>query len=190
MPSSIRNKLETEGIIYYRHLKNFTGMRKFLTKINPLIEMGTWQFVFKTTDPDVINKYARENNYLPEWLADGSVILKTHLPARLEDKAWFNSFHFFQVHHRIWGRVITPLFKFLSLLSGSRDMSATTGKMNRLSKDEISQIVETYEKHMTAFKWQEGDLLYLDNTKTAHGRNPYLGSRSILVSLAEEGEFN
>lgn len=190
MPSTIRNKLETEGIIYYRHLKNFTGIRKLLTKFNPMIEMGTWQFVFQTSDADVVNQYAAENHYQTEWLADGSVILKTYLPSRLEDKAWFNSFHFFQVHSRIWGSLITPLFKLLSMLSGARDMSATTGKLNRLSNQEISQIVDAYEKNMTAFKWQEGDLLYLDNTKTAHGRNPYLGSRSILVSLAEEGEFN
>lgn len=189
MPSAIRNKLESEGIIYYRHLKNFTAMRKFLTKLNPMIEMGTWQFVFKTINADVVNQYASENHYETEWLEDGSVILKTHLPARLEDKAWFNSFHFFQVHHRIWGKLITPAFKLLSMLSGARDMSATTGKLNKLTDNEISQIVDTYDNHMTAFKWKEGDLLYLDNTKTAHGRNPYLGSRSILVSLADEGEF-
>lgn len=190
MPSEIRNKLESEGIIYYRHLKNFTPIRRFLTKLNPMIEMGTWQFVFKTNDADVVNQYASENHYFTEWLSDGSVILKTHLPALLEDKAWFNSFHFFQVHHRIWGRLITPFAKLISFLSGARDMSATTGKLNRLNENEISQIVDAYEKNMTSFKWKEGDLLYLDNTKTAHGRNPYLGSRSILVSLAEEGEFN
>ncbi len=189
MPLSIRTKLESEGIIYYRHLKNFTQIRKFLTKLNPMIEMGTWQFVFKTNDADVVNQYASENHYQTEWLSDGSVILKTSLPARLEDKAWFNSFHFFQVHSRIWGKLITPIFKILSMLSGARDMSATTGKLNRLTDSEISQIVDAYEKNMTSFKWQKGDLLYLDNTKTAHGRNPYLGSRSILVALAEEGEF-
>lgn len=190
IPSSIRNKLESEGIIYYRHLKNFTPLRKFLTRLNPMIEMGTWQFVFKTNDADDVNRYASENHYLTEWLKDGSVILKTHLPARLEDKAWFNSFHFFQVHHRIWGKLITPFAKLILTLSGARDMSATTGKLLKLSKQEISQIVDAYENNMTAFKWQEGDLLYLDNTRTAHGRNPYLGSRRILVSLAEEGEFN
>lgn len=189
MPTSIRTKLESEGIVYYRHLKNFTILRKFLTKFNPMIEMGTWQFVFKTNDADVVNQYASENHYQTEWLSDGSVILETNLPARLEDMSWFNSFHFFQVHSRIWGRLITPIFKLLSILTGARDMSATTGKLNRLSDSEISQIVDAYENNMTCFKWQEGDLLYLDNTKTAHGRNPYFGSRSILVSLAEVGEF-
>ena len=72
---------------------------------------------------------------------------------------------------------------------GSRDMSATTGKYEKLSDDEISLIVDAYEKNMVSFPWKKNDLLFLDNTKTAHGRNPYLGSRRILVSLADEGEF-
>lgn len=188
MPIAIKTKLENEGIIYFRHLKNYTKLKKFLSRFNPMIETGTWQFVFKTQDRSVVNEYCKHNDYQTEWLADGSVILKTQLPASL-NQAWFNSFHFFQVHPRIWGMWITPLFKILRALSGGRDMSATTGKMNCLSSQEISAIVDVYEKNRVQFKWQEGDLLCLDNTKTAHGRNAYLGKRKILVSLAEESEF-
>lgn len=189
IPVEIRNKLETEGIIYYRHLKNFTPTRRFLTKFNPMIEMGTWQFVFKTINPADVDSYASENHYETSWLSDGSVILKTTLPATLRKGSWFNSFHFFQVHHRIWGWMNTMAFNIISKLSSSPDMSATTGMGQRISSKEISKIVDAYEKNMTTFKWQKGDLLYLDNTVTAHGRNPYLGKRKILVSLAEEGEF-
>jgi alpha-ketoglutarate-dependent taurine dioxygenase len=189
VPIEIRNKLESEGIIYYRHLKNFTRSRKILTKLNPMIEMGTWQFVFKTSSPADVDLYAAENHYETKWLPDGSVILKTTLPATLTKGSWFNSFHFFQVHHRIWGWMNTIAYTIFSKLSRSPDMSATTGKLQRLSSDEISKIVDAYEKNMTSFRWQKGDLLYLDNTVTAHGRSPYLGKRKILVSLAEEGEF-
>lgn len=189
VPEGIRNKLLNDGIIYYRHLKNYTQTSKVLGLINPMIKMGTWQFVFKTEDPEVVNEYCRQNHYQPEWLKDGSVILKTHLPALNEKGVWFNSFHFFQVHHRIWGRLITPVFKFIRFISQGLDMSATTGNNQRLSNDEISKIVDAYEKNQVQFDWQKGDLLFLDNTRTAHGRNPYLGKRKILVSLAEEGEF-
>ncbi|WP_408098112.1 TauD/TfdA family dioxygenase [Peredibacter sp. HCB2-198] len=189
VPESIRTKLLNEGIIYYRHLKNYTVARKYLGIFNPMIKMGTWQFVFKTTDSEVVNEYCRQNHYEPEWLTDGSVILKTKLPAMNQSGAWFNSFHFFQVHSRIWGRLITPIFKLIRFLSGGLDMSATTGMRNRLSDKDISLIVDAYEKNQVEFNWQEGDLLYLDNTRTAHGRNPYFGKRKILVSLAEEGEF-
>lgn len=189
IPEAIRDKLTKEGIIYYRHLKNYNGVRKFLSRFNPMIETGTWQFVFKTADPEVVNDYCRMNHYIAKWYPDGSVMLETHLPATYDGDVWFNSFHFFQVHSRIWGKLITLLFKTLLFISGGKDLSATTGKLNRLSKSEIAQIVDAYEKNLTMFKWQNGDLLFLDNTKTAHGRNPYFGKRKILVSLAEEGEF-
>jgi alpha-ketoglutarate-dependent taurine dioxygenase len=188
IPAEIRVKLEREGIVYYRILKNYTPMKRFLSRFNPMIETGTWQFVFKTNDREDVNKYCREHLYEAEWNSDGSVLLKTSLPASV-DNSWFNSFHFFQVHHRIWGRFMTGLFKTLLFISGGKNLSATTGKANRLSSSEISLIVDAYEKNQTAFKWQEGDLLYLNNTVTAHGRNPYFGKRKILVSLADEGEF-
>ena len=189
IPEQVRAKLQNDGIIYYRHLKNYTLIRKYLSLLNPLIKVGTWQFVFNTHDPKVVDDYCRKNHYGPEWLADGSVILKTRLPAMNESGVWFNSFHFFQVHSRIWGSLMTSAFKFMRILARGLDMSATTGLKVRLSDQEISQIVDAYEKNQVAFKWQEGDLLYLDNTLTAHGRNPYFGKRKILVSLADEGEF-
>lgn len=189
VPGPIRDKLNSEGIVYYRHLKNYTTSKKFLSVFNPMIKMGTWQFVFKTTDPEVVKRYCSENYYETEWLSDGSVILKTHLPSTLNGDAWFNSFHFFQVHPRIWGSLITPLVKLLQFVTRGRDMSATTGLKKRLSSQEISLIVDAYEKNTVQFDWRVGDLLFLDNTKTAHGRRPYLGKRKILVSLAQEGTF-
>lgn len=188
VPAEIRKKLEQEKIVYYRILKNYTPVKRFLSRFNPMIETGTWQFVFKTNDREVVNKYCAENFYEAEWNSDGSVLLKTTLPATV-GQSWFNSFHFFQVHHRIWGRLMTGLFKTMLFISGNKNLSATTGLSNKLSSDEISAIVDAYEKNQTAFKWQKGDLLYLDNTITAHGRNSYLGKRKILVSLADEGEF-
>lgn len=189
VPEQVRSKLQNDGIIYYRHLKNYTPVKKYLSLLNPLIKVATWQFVFKTQDPEIVNEYCRKNHYEAEWLTDGSVILKTRLPAMNETGVWFNSFHFFQVHSRIWGSLMTSAFKLIKLFTRDPDMSATTGMKARLSDQEISQIVDAYEKNQVAFKWQEGDLLYLDNTLTAHGRNPYFGKRKILVSLADEGEF-
>lgn len=192
IPELLRSKIQKDGIIYYRHLKNYTNTRKFFSRFNPMIETGTWQFVFSTNDRAVVENYCRENKFLCKWQNDGSVILETHLPATLElkeGKSWLNSFHFFQVHPRIWGTFMSMVYKFFMLLAGAKDLSATTGQGKRLSDSEISALVDSYERHVKSFRWQKGDLLYLDNTKTAHGRNPYLGFRKILVMLAEEKSF-
>ena len=35
-----------------------------------------------------------------------------------------------------------------------------------------------------AFRWQEGDMLWLDNRLVMHARRPYEGPRRILASIA------
>ena len=71
----------------------------------------------------------------------------------------------------------------------ARDLNARTGAGEKLTSSDISSIVDAYEKNKVSLPWVEGDVLFLDNTITAHGRNSYLGKRKILVALAEEGEF-
>lgn len=188
IPLSVQNKLKSEGIIYYRKLKNKTPLRKFLSKFNPMIETATWQHVFKTENRFEVEEYCRKHSYECEWSPNGSVILKTHLPAFLNNK-WFNSFHFFQIHPGIWGRGIAFLYKSLMTILGEKDLSATTGTGHKLTQEEITSIIQAYDKNVVSFKWEKGDLLLLDNERTAHGRNPYFGRRKILVSLAEEGEY-
>jgi hypothetical protein len=195
IPVNLREKIESQGIKYYRHLKNDTAIRKLLSVLNPMIETGTWQFVFKTTDRKVVGEYCLKNSFLAHWQIDGSVILETHLPASFlhpesQQMTWFNSFHFFQVHHRIWGRLLTSCYKIIHKIFNMKDLDARLGAGQKLSSNEISVLVDAYEKNSSAGIWKKGDVLFLDNTITAHGRNPYLGRRKILVALAQEGEFS
>lgn len=49
----------------------------------------------------------------------------------------------------------------------------------------IAEIREAYQQAMIVYPWQKGDILMLDNMLTAHGRNPYSGSRKILTAMGE-----
>ena len=44
---------------------------------------------------------------------------------------------------------------------------------------------ETYEAHTEREPWQAGDLLLVDNIRTAHSREPFEGPREVLVGLAD-----
>ena len=49
----------------------------------------------------------------------------------------------------------------------------------------IDAISEAYRRAALSFAWQERDILILDNMLTAHGRNPFVGPRKIVVAMGE-----
>jgi hypothetical protein len=49
----------------------------------------------------------------------------------------------------------------------------------------VQTINEAYEANTVREPWQAGDLLLVDNIRTAHGRDPFEGPREILVATAD-----
>jgi alpha-ketoglutarate-dependent taurine dioxygenase len=49
----------------------------------------------------------------------------------------------------------------------------------------VELLNETYEAHTLREPWQSGDLLLVDNVRTAHAREPYEGPREVLTGLAD-----
>jgi hypothetical protein len=43
----------------------------------------------------------------------------------------------------------------------------------------------TYEENMRREPWQSGDLMLVDNVRTAHSREAFSGEREVLVAMAE-----
>ena len=49
----------------------------------------------------------------------------------------------------------------------------------------VALLNEVYEVHTVREPWQTGDLLLVDNIRTAHSREPYTGLREVVVGLAD-----
>ena len=49
----------------------------------------------------------------------------------------------------------------------------------------MERLAELYWELAVSFRWQEGDILMLDNMLVAHARNPYSGPRKICVAMGE-----
>jgi hypothetical protein len=49
----------------------------------------------------------------------------------------------------------------------------------------VSTINEAYEAHTLREPWRSGDLLLVDNLRTAHSREPFEGPREVLAALAD-----
>ena len=59
------------------------------------------------------------------------------------------------------------------------------GNGDPVGEDIVELLNQTYEAHTMREPWQSGDLLLVDNIRTAHSREPYEGPREVLVGLAD-----
>ena len=54
-----------------------------------------------------------------------------------------------------------------------------------ISADVVQVINEVYEAHTARERWQAGDLMLVDNVRTAHGKEPFQGPREVVVAMAD-----
>jgi alpha-ketoglutarate-dependent taurine dioxygenase len=59
------------------------------------------------------------------------------------------------------------------------------GNGDAISKEVVQAINEVYEANTAREPWQAGDLMLLDNIRTAHSREPFEGTREILVAMSD-----
>ncbi|MFJ8955688.1 TauD/TfdA family dioxygenase [Streptomyces sp. NPDC102381] len=59
------------------------------------------------------------------------------------------------------------------------------GNGDPIEEDVVRTLNEVYEERTVRTRWQPGDLLLVDNLRTAHSREPFDGPREVLVGLAD-----
>jgi alpha-ketoglutarate-dependent taurine dioxygenase len=178
--------------------------RKVLDRIDPkirqrFIEKGwmlvrnfrdglslTWQSVFQTENKDVVENYCRGAGIETRWRGDG---LQTRQARQAVSRhpvtgemVWFNHAAFFHIS------TLEPSAQEVLLAgSGEEELPNNTyyGDGSPIEISVLEEIREAYRREAVSFSWQEGDLLMLDNMLVAHGRNPYVGRRKILVAMAD-----
>jgi hypothetical protein len=77
--------------------------------------------------------------------------------------------------------------EYLVDVYGEEGLPFTTrfGNGDPIGADVVRVINEAYEAHTAREPWQAGDLMLVDNIRTAHGREPFEGPREVLVAMAD-----
>lgn len=95
---------------------------------------------------------------------------------------WFNQAHLFHISS------LKPEVRE-SLLSMIHEeelpRNAFYGDGSKIESSVIEEIQEIYQQEAILFPWKEGDILMLDNMLVAHGRQPFVGKRKVVVGMAE-----
>lgn len=146
-----------------------------------------WQEVFQTTDKSVVEEHCRRTKVKYEWKDNQRLRTYAVRPAlskhpRTGELVWFNHATFFHVS------TLAPEVRAALLFEFSETELPTNtyyGDGTPIELSVLDELRQCYRDATVKFKWQEGDLLMLDNMLIAHGREPYVGQRKILVAMAE-----
>ncbi|NJM65766.1 MAG: amino acid adenylation domain-containing protein [Acaryochloris sp. RU_4_1] len=148
----------------------------------------SWQEFFRTSDRAVVEATCRQAGIDYEWLPDNGLRTKQIRPAiarhpQSDESVFFNQI---QLHHPA---CLEPDVRGSLLASfGSPDnfpRNVYYGDGSTIEDEVVQEILEIYQAIQVSFPWQEGDVLMLDNMLMAHGRNPYVGSRQVVVAMGD-----
>lgn len=146
-----------------------------------------WQNVFQTTSKAEVEEFCRQTGIDFEWMgSDGlrtrQICQSVARHPRTGESVWFNQANLFHVSN-------LPLEVQSVLLSnfGEENLPRNVyfGDGEKIEPSVIQHINSIYEREAVAFPWQKGDVLMLDNMLAAHGRNPFIGQRKIVVGMAQ-----
>ena len=167
----VRQKFAELGLLYVRNFCDGLDV--------------TWQRFFGTDDRAAVERSCGAQGMSCEWTGSGGLRVKQRCKAvlrhpRTGEMAFFNQV---QLHHIY---CLDPDVR-QSLLSMFKPEDVPRhvyyGDGSAIEDCVMDHIGKTYEKYAVRFQWRQGDLVTLDNILTAHGRDPYVGPRKIVVAL-------
>lgn len=173
LPADLTERFEREGWMLTRSYNEEIGM--------------TYAEAFGTADRGAIESYCRANKIEFEWQPDGGLRTRQRRRAIVRHPAtghrcWFNQVAFLNQ----W--TLEPeVREFLVEMYGLEGLPFNTcfGNGEPIGEDIVQTINDVYTRHTAREPWQAGDLMLVDNVRTAHSREAYEGERVVLVGMTD-----
>ena len=142
---------------------------------------------FGTDARGAVESYCRANAIEFQWQPDGGLRTSQRRSAVLEhpvtgQRCWFNQVAFLNE----W-TLAEEVHEYLIDVYGADGLPFNTrfGNGDPIGEDVVQEINRVYETNTAREPWQPGDLMLVDNIRTAHSREPYRGPREVLVGMAD-----
>jgi alpha-ketoglutarate-dependent taurine dioxygenase len=173
LPADLVARFEREGWILVRNYNDEIG--------------ASLADAFSTDDRAAVESYCAANAIRFEWQESGGLRTWQRRSAVVShpltgQRCWFNQIAFLNE----W-TLAPELREYLVDVYGADGLPFNTrfGNGDPVDADVVHVINETYEVHTVREQWQPGDLLVVDNVRTAHGREPFEGPREVVVAMAD-----
>ncbi|HEY2981465.1 MAG TPA: TauD/TfdA family dioxygenase [Anaerolineales bacterium] len=173
LPAELVQRFEREGWLLIRNYNDEIG--------------ASLADAFGTDDARAIESYCRAHAIKFEWQEGGalrtwqrrSAIVRHPLTGR---RSWFNQIAFLNE----W-TLAPEVREYLVDVYGEDGLPFNTrfGNGDPIGADVVQAINAAYEANTVREPWQAGDLLLVDNVRTAHGRESFKGPREVLVAMAD-----
>lgn len=147
-----------------------------------------FQTLFGSDRPEVIESYYRERGISFEWYDVNRDLIMYEVVTNpcIRDSRSGEDVYFSQLHYNglIPEKIRSSLNQFCgtSMANFLRSFGAHLNDYP-VSPDLVAELNSAIEQNTVMFDWNAGDLLLVDNLRTMHGRNSFVGEREILVSL-------
>lgn len=142
---------------------------------------------FGTDDRHVIESYCRANAIQLDWLPDGALRTRQRRSAVVRHpltghRCWFNQIAFLNA----W-TMDPEVREYIADVYGKERLPFDTrfGDGEPIGPDIVQAINEAYDANASREPWQAGDLLLVDNVRTAHSRERFDGPREVVVAMAD-----
>lgn len=151
----------------------------------------SWQQFFQTSDKARVEEYCRKAGMDFEWKGENRLTTRQvcQAVARHPHTGEMVFFNQVQLHHI---SCLDPDVResMLSMFK-EEDLPRTVyyGDGSVIEDSVVEEISAVYEQIAVRFQWQSSDVIMLDNMMVAHARDPFEGSRKILVAMAEIASY-
>ncbi|WP_432115913.1 TauD/TfdA family dioxygenase [Streptomyces sp. S1] len=173
LPASLVERFEEEGWLLERSYNGEIG--------------ATLSQAFGTEDREAVDAYCGAHDIETAWQPDGTLRTRQRRGAVVRHPAdgrrcWFNQIAFLSE----W-TLAPEAREFLIEEYGSGGLPFTTryGGGDPVPRDVVERINEAYDGATVRRPWRAGDLMVVDNLRTAHSREAYTGPRDVLVAMAD-----
>jgi alpha-ketoglutarate-dependent taurine dioxygenase len=173
LPAELVERFEREGWLLIRNYNDDIG--------------ASFAEAFGTEDRGAVERYCRANAIELEWQPDGGLRTRQRRSAVVHhpvtgQRCWFNQIPFLNE----W-TIAPEVREYLVDVYGADGLPFNTrfGNGDPIGEDVVELLNKVYEDNTRREPWQAGDLLLVDNVRTAHSREPFEGPREVLVAMAD-----